>query len=422
MIISRILRWVFLLLVPFCGVCADPCCVNAGHVHYDGKKMVLQGDPTIEHDMGVVSAKEMIVSFAPRGCKSGCKSLFDTVQLNNSVHVVFQDGGELFCAESRLNADSECLCSSNSEQEYVTYKSYGGKKNKDDFSLELQSRSLKVLLKENASTTEKSAKKNISSIVAENDVTVNYDHQFTGLSDRLIWNDGDGLLTMLGDITIFREGLGKLENFREVRAYQTVVDGKKLLHSMEADGITRIEYSGAPQGKSTLICHGKARLDHQQMELCLYSPADADGSIPKDKQVFFQDPKGDIYADRVQIFYRVDKGVLTPIKIMLIGNVSLLNRIAPINGGKVISQHIAADEVEFTPTTNEIYFKANHGGKVLLVDDVNQLQMSASALKMIRDHTTGKESITGIGDVQFRLVEQELFRINELRQKISLER
>ena len=239
----------------------------------------------------------------------------------------------------------------------------------------------------------------------------NNDSRIDFSANQLLWDQSTATLTLKENITITPEGLGNLQNSQEVRIYQTLCDGVRMLDSIEADGTTTIDYLGNLNTKSTLTSFGALVLDNKLKQIKLSSPDNIEG-----KQVHFQDTKGDIYADEAKLFYTTDKGTFTPIKITLSGNVSIYNNILPNKDGKKISQYVLADQVEFFPATREILFKANQGHRVLLFDDVNKLEVSAPSLKMIRDGTTGKDSIKGVGDVRFRLIEREL---NQLRQKFG---
>lgn len=240
-------------------------------------------------------------------------------------------------------------------------------------------------------------------------------------ADLLIWDDHLGSMTLKGNVDVYQEGIGNLKNKGEVQIFQHALEGKRSLKAIESQGETVISYKDI-QGNinHSLTCFGPMKVDHVKMETKLYSPKEPDGTILEEKQVFFEDARGDIYADNALIQYKIEEGALKPSKIILAGHVKISNRLVAVaDSNQTVLQYVLADRVVFYPDTKEMLFKASKGKRVLFFDKVNTIELSAPAIKIIRDKATKKESIQGIGDVRFSFVEHEF---EQLRKRFSLDK
>ena len=74
------------------------------------------------------------------------------------------------------------------------------------------------------------------------------------------------------------------------------------------------------------------------------------------------------------------------------------------------SQQILADTLNYDPETRRITLKAFKGGRVLLLDQQNGMQISAPAITMKRN-PDGNPEIRGLGNVRMQLSQQEKRRI-----------
>jgi len=152
----------------------------------------------------------------------------------------------------------------------------------------------------------------------------------------------------------------------------------------------------------------------------MISPQEPDGEVHDDKQICFQDSRGEIFADKVLLKYDYPDRKLVPAQLILAGNVKIFNRLPSAESDEsIVRQYVLADRVDFYPRTKEMRLKASKNKRVLLYDKENNLEVSAPSLKIIRDRATKKESIQGFGDVRFSLVESEF---EQLRRKFSLDR
>lgn len=240
-------------------------------------------------------------------------------------------------------------------------------------------------------------------------------------SDTLSWNDSTSELVLQGHVIVDQSGIGRLQNQEQVRLSLLSEQGNKALKSIDTTGDSVLTYIDETNGFSHILkCYGPLKVDHVKMETKMYSPKDVNGKVIEGKQVYFEDPKGDIYANNALVQYSQVEGKLTPTKVILAGNVKIANRLPSIEDpSKTVPQYILADRVEFYPQTKEMIFKASKNRRVLFFDKVNTLELSAPGLKIIRDSATKKEQIQGLGDVRFSFVEPEF---EQLRERFSLDK
>ena len=240
--------------------------------------------------------------------------------------------------------------------------------------------------------------------------SVNNSEPIVFTANQLVWNDSSQELSLEGDSKISQEGVGELEAANEVFMTTIVIDGKRLVNEVVTRGEAVFTHTDKQTSLGhTLKCYDKVKVDHQKMEVRMYSPKGGDGKVLEGKQVSFSDAKGEIYGDKVFVKYGyVDKQVV-PLRVVVQGNVEIINNLASSEGDQQqVKQYILADSVEFFPQTKEMVFKGSKDKRVLLFDKANNLQISAPGFKLIRDKAARKEMIDGLGDVRFNFKDQEL--------------
>lgn len=239
-------------------------------------------------------------------------------------------------------------------------------------------------------------------------------------ADSLIWNDEAQFLNLKGHVNVKQDEVAQINTEHEVIINQAQVDGKKVLRSIVSPQETTMTYQDKMKELThTILCYGQLVVDHERLITTMQSPKDEFGKTPLDKQVYFEDALGDMYADHVQLYYSWQDRELVPAKIVLEGHVKLLNRFdGHFQESSSILQYALADHVAYFPASQEIVLSGQNGNRVLFFDKVNNVQMSAPALKIRRDEQNQKSSVQGIGDVRFTFIEKEL---NQLRQRFSLD-
>ncbi|MBA3816658.1 MAG: hypothetical protein H0X29_09120 [Parachlamydiaceae bacterium] len=472
---------------------------------YNGKNIILQGNVVIEHMLGTISANHMTLHTA----KKKEFGPFGLLEMHDRVKLNFRDGEVLSCAKAEV--DYQALTGSffgNEVQEFVTYTESEVEKKEGKTALaplNVKSRRMTIrLASKEMKGDKKLPKNNVSALTADEQVTVNYNNDFTVIADhaiyqrmsedkeaekagalpgiitmksakvdgtcqvsnlegdviradqigidtvklqltfndpkgtlkrndsakgikqidfsaeKLVWDDLAGVLALSKQVVLNQQGMGKLETPHEVRFYQHIVNHKKVLKAIESLSETVLTYREEDKNFShTLSCSGPVTVDHEKMETRLVSNKNDFGDIDEARQVHFEDSQGEIFADKVLIKYALLKGSISVSKIYLVGNVKIYNRLNSAEDETiVVLQYALADRVDFRPHTKEMLFKSsNTTRRVLFFDKTNNLQVSAPALKIIRDKATGIDSIKGDGDVRFSLLESEF---EQLRKRFSL--
>jgi lipopolysaccharide export system protein LptA len=495
----------FCFLLPFhlaaqASISEEKIIVDADHVNYDGKSIVLTGNAVVDHELGTLAAQEIHLRSLP-----GEKS-FSELEMRDRVAITFKEGGSLSCSQASLDYRTQSgVFSGSVENEYVTYAENCRGKKQETIPLIVKSRQMSLkLAKENAAKS-KTPSQVIKEIIANDTVTLSYNHDYIITSDDavyhrdslaasanarealcglivmhaaeeghcqitnrqgdviraveimvdtikrqitlnmprgtfqrmkdtngigcidftadiLVWDEGEGKLVLRDNVKVNQKGMGNLQTAKELRIFQKIVDGQKSLSAIETDEDTILTYSEDDQTLSYMLtCYGPMKVDHQKMETKLYSPKDSGGCVPENKQVFFEDAKGEIYADKALIQYRCNDHAVIPYKVILVGNVRIFNRLnASDDDAAAANQYALADRVDFFPSTKEMVFKAAPGHRVLFFDKVNNLEVSAPAVKIIRDRSATKEAVVqGMGDVRFSFLEHEF---EQLRSKFLIDK
>jgi hypothetical protein len=238
-------------------------------------------------------------------------------------------------------------------------------------------------------------------------------------SGTLLWDQPSRTLVLKEHITINQKGLGTLETEHEVRVIQDVVDGRKQLALIESPSDTLLSYEDDKKNLNhTLNCPGLLRIDHKYLKAHAESIRDAEGKVVK--PVVFQDSRGKITADQLDVSYVFQDHQIALGKIILAGNVQVFSHLTPSNEEtSSVLQYALADIVEYSPGTQEMLFKALEDRRILFYDKTNNLQVSAPGMKLQRDIHTKKQSIQGIGDVRFSFIEREF---QQLRERFSFDK
>lgn len=242
-------------------------------------------------------------------------------------------------------------------------------------------------------------------------------------ANELIWDEKGQTLRLKGQVDVAQNGTVHVQTDHELSIVQALVDGKRTLRFIRSPEDTQISYMDAQKGNSHKInSPGALTIDHERQEMSLQGLST--GRLEESQQVYIEDVLGEMYADRVQMAYIWQDRKLVPEKIILEGNVRLLNRFDghPEEAGSIL-HYALADRVDYLPKEQEMTLASSSGSRVLFFDKVNNVQMSAPSLKIKHDASTKKDSIQGLGDVRFTFIEKELeqikqrFRLEESSQK-----
>ncbi|MDF2577139.1 MAG: hypothetical protein K0S74_623 [Chlamydiales bacterium] len=237
-------------------------------------------------------------------------------------------------------------------------------------------------------------------------------------SNKLIWNELTNIFTFEQNVHIVDPILGAMECDGQVLIKDSPYTEKarKGIERIEALGYTLLNYTDPNNHiQQNLTCPGQVIINHKEFTTTLIGKNNGNGGgLIKENQVLLKDYLGEIFADKVRILYNVEGDKITPKKIILEGNVYILNN-APFDpsDSKEVFQVAYADRVEHTPMTGETHLFSQGDTRVLFYDQVRQMQVSAKELIMQRHQTMGKNAVQGIGQVRFNLSKEELGRLKK---------
>lgn len=234
-------------------------------------------------------------------------------------------------------------------------------------------------------------------------------------ADHLLWKLNSDQLCLSENVDVEIENQGTLKTNEELVILYHQVNGKRELRSIESCGLTLLT---SPEKKSGdfhhLYCFGTLHLDNEKLTISFESPKDEQGKVFIDNQVIFRDSLGEMHSDALIIHYQHLAGKVVPSRMVAEGNVYLLDRKGtPANENAPLLHYALSDKAEYEFDSKEVLFSSVQKNRVLFYDKINNLQISAPALKIKRDNSNNKESIHGIGDVRFSFLEKESEKLKE---------
>ncbi len=187
----------------------------------------------------------------------------------------------------------------------------------------------------------------------------------------------------------------------EITIDSKIESGKKVLRTLFSKKNNEITFKNN-DNVNKIYCPGNLYLNYENSELALEGENDKE-------QVFFENAAGEMFSNKVIVYFHIDKEKNFIKKVTLNGNIKIRNRFdgQQKEGGNVIHYAIAND-AECFPEQKEMVLFGNDGSPVLLFDKINQIQMSAPMLKMTYDDDIKSYSIKGMGNVRFNFIEKEL--------------
>jgi len=125
-----------------------------------------------------------------------------------------------------------------------------------------------------------------------------------------------------------------------------------------------------------------------------------------EEQIHINDPFGQIFADRALFTLNNNESESIDIE----GNVSMINKMF---SPKEALQYIIADKVHMAMDTQTASFQALPGKRVLIMDKINKMHVSAPSITATRGKGLLPLSIKGGGDVRFSFKDEELAEIKK---------
>lgn len=370
---------------------------------FDGTALQLFDTVHLESDLGEISCESAhLLQVVPENAHQKNTRIV----LKGNVRIHLQGGGVLHCASAEIDGSQECASFfPDDNQEFVRYE----EKRDDGVGYSLQSREMHLKLSKNTAvkTVEHGIHAQVGQMEAKRDVTFAYEDRLVARSDSMIWDGKNAILALDGNIEIHENSLGTLTTNNRVLFMCEEEEGRTQLRSIHVCG--RVVVNRFDPKKSLcymLLNDGTTFVDHKKMRILMDSAAD---------QIHFQGIIGEVFSDHVTVNYSYEQHAITPSKIVLDGNVKLLNYVNAdlAKGGEMVLQYALADQIEYFPAVHALNMSAQSPQRVLFFDRINHMQISAPGLKVVKDATTGKEVIQGLGDVRFRFLEQEIYHLKK---------
>jgi hypothetical protein len=233
-------------------------------------------------------------------------------------------------------------------------------------------------------------------------------------AEQLFWDRGGRKVVLQENIKAHLPGMGLFSVSDEVFLGYQVKKGKKELKKLECRGETHLTVDDSKKNYGcTFVCYGQVSVDRDEQIILMSSPINGAGFTDKGAQVFFQDGLAKMSADRVHLYFvdSDEKPILE--KVILEGNVQLMNRLAQLLDGETPIQYALADKIEYLSRSKELNLISSSSQRVLFQDSVNRIQISAPALKIKRSSAAQRGYIQGVGDVRFSFAKNEMDLIKD---------
>lgn len=234
-------------------------------------------------------------------------------------------------------------------------------------------------------------------------------HEVDISAGSLLWKEKDCSLT-LKEHVLFDDKVGvEIEVEDELSVLWEPSQTGRYIRELQSTGETYLTMGRENQDHwHSLFCSGGIHINHLAMKALLFSVFE-NGSVLEGKQVVFQDKMGQVRGDTVVLEYEMREGRPQLLKMLITGNVRMLNQVLDPKG--LTSDHVRyalADEAEICFKTMEMQLRSKEGGHVLYADKERNVQMSAQTIKAYREPSSGLEFIEGIGTVRCLFDEKEL--------------
>lgn len=218
--------------------------------------------------------------------------------------------------------------------------------------------------------------------------------QFT--SESLMWDHEKSLLVLKGDPRVLEPHLGTLASNQEIHLFQS----HQQLVGFKCFGKTTLTYLNEHQ----LISHGTITFDRDKHTGYAESPL-VNGTVPEGLQLYYEEGEMGVFADKATVEYTETQHAFSPVSLALKGNVKIFSKTKDRLG--------VADRLTYNPTTRTFILGADPGKRVIFVNDLENLRISAQEIHITEDPATKKQVVKGVGHVQLALSSEEEFILNK---------
>ncbi len=437
------------LLIPLFFACthllANPSSISSQEASYDGNTLTLTGNVTLDHALGKMRAQNAQL------VKEEKEHPFSLIYLNGKVTIALNNEAEISCSRAEFDFQNQVGTLLPTRGEKVTFTQLV-EKGGERVSLKLQSARANLIFSQS-----QNHEINISKMHADEAVEIEYadgyilkagsaiyevtddgsfilafpsekdecchfsykndaiqaqkvcfhpqeskiilyspkgvlktlfaPNEIAFSCSEMVWDRASNRLSLSKNIHIADHTLG------EVYCDETVElappSGPHSLYNIQTTGKTTI-HTYAPGKRQTLTCFGTMSFDQESLTSTFESPL-VDSHVPEGQQIEYRAEDLQLLASSGLLEYGWIEGHLRPTKLMLRSNVRLSE-----------SQHCAlGDLLTYSLFDHTMTLSAKEGEKVLYWDPKQSLAISAKEVRIQKDPFTNKESVKGVGNVQF---------------------
>lgn len=160
--------------------------IDAQMAEYDGKKISLDENVNVKHQLGNIFADHVLITETPE-LKNNA---YGMINMHDNVKVSFKEGGEITCSDAVMDyGNLKGTFSGIHDQDYVVYSENCCTEKEQDLGIPLVVKGKRMIaqLANNNLTSQTGPKSSIDSIKTENDVTINYNNDLTAYADEAFY-------------------------------------------------------------------------------------------------------------------------------------------------------------------------------------------------------------------------------------------
>lgn len=219
------------------------------------------------------------------------------------------------------------------------------------------------------------------------------------VADRATWDHALEQLVLEGHVCLASGEERQLHTEGKLTINCSLQNKKLALSRIQCEGPTALIFGE----KEKIVCPGACAAELAQRQLIF--------SAPGNQQVLLTTSQGEVQSHTLTIDFEIANRSFVPRAFEAKGEVCLRK----LQEQERV-QYALADRLIYWPQSHELKFQAHPHKRVIFFDQQYDIKVSAKAVNVTRN-ALGKESVKGIGDVRFTLLDQE---IAQLRKRFAL--
>jgi hypothetical protein len=169
------MKYLYLLLLIATLHANEEMVIDSGFAEYDGKKIILSQSVVVNHEMGKITADQMVLIPAENETK---KLNFAFLEMEKDVEIALKEGGRMTCSSAQLDYN-KLTGNFYGGDHYVVYQEECPGKGNTRIPLEVKARQMVLQLHPD--------KSKVTSIHATHDVNVDYNKDFLAIADEGVY-------------------------------------------------------------------------------------------------------------------------------------------------------------------------------------------------------------------------------------------